>query len=206
MRKLWIVAAIVMAAGCDKGSAGGSGSAAASAAGAGDGKPAGAAGSKKEKSSCADWGGEGDFEKDCVVKGPSPLKAKWTGKYVDDFGREVPEIEVENGTDLELSWGFVNLWYYDKDGKQLELQYESGTKSKRFYQNGSGLLKGIKPGEKKLLAIGPQKKETPAGTDSIEVEVTGWGVENPKDPKARKMFRVKAPVENLDERPKGGWK
>lgn len=178
------------------------GDASASPTGASSG--AAASGQKKEKTTCADWGGTGAFPDRCTLKGPSPVKGKWTGKYVDSFGREVPELEIENGFDLELMWGFVNLYYYDKDGKQLEITYENGSKAKRFYQNGSGLLQNIKPGEKKKLALGPTKKETPEGTDTIEVEVTGFGFELPnRDPK-NKFFDVE--IANYDERPKGGWK
>ncbi len=154
---------------------------------------------KKDKATCADWGGEGSLDKECVLKGKSPFKAKWTGGYMDSFGRQIPEFEVESNFEIEVSWGYVAIYYYDKDGKQLEITFEDGRKVMHSYENGSGILK-IKPGEKKKLGFGPTKAETPAGTDTIEIEITGWGAEQP----AKKFFAVD--VEDYKVRPKGGWK
>jgi hypothetical protein len=154
---------------------------------------------KKDKPTCADWGGEGSLDRECVLKGKSPFKAKWTGAYVDSFGRQVPEFEVESSFELEVSWGYVATYYYDKDGKQLELNLDNGYKAMHNYENGSGLLK-MKPGETKKLGFGVTKEQVPAGTETIEAEITGWGVETP----VKKFFAVE--VEDYKVRPKGGWK
>ncbi len=196
---------LALLAGCGDKATSGSASGAVSGAG-GSAAPE----KKKDKTTCADWGGTGSltFQDPCKLKPPSPVKAKWTGKYVKGSSGEVPEVEVENGFDLELSWGFVNVFYYDKDGKQLEITYESGTKTKRHYENGSGILKNIKPGEKKMLALGPPKSATPEGTETIEVEITGFALEHAENAKKKddKHFRVDVGVPSFDERPKGGWK
>jgi hypothetical protein len=168
-----------------------------------------AAASKKEKSTCADFGGTGElsFDKPCNLKAPSPVKGKWTGGYVKRSRNsdELPEIEIENGFELEIMWGNVTVYYYDKDGKQLEVTFENGEKSKAPYTNGSGIFQNLKPGEKKKLAFGAPKAQTPAGTESIEVEISAFGYELPdKNPK-NKYFWVERPT-MWDQRPKGGWK
>jgi hypothetical protein len=172
-----------------------------------------AATSSKEKTTCADFGGKGELTvaNMCVLPRPSPVKGKWTGAYVTKFGQEQPEFEVENGFELEINWGNVALFYYDKDGNQLEVTFASGDKSMAPYQSGSGTFggdkpgKGLEPGEKKKFSYGPTKAETPAGTETIELEVRAFGHELPnRDPKS-KFFMVQAPdVPNV--RPKGGWK
>lgn len=147
--------------------------------------------------SCADYGGEGkgDFGDTCRIKGKSPFVVKWTGGYEERFGQELPVFEITSNFDRPVTWGNISYWYYDKDGKLLDV---GGVK--RGYENGSGLLE-LAPGETKRFKVGTPKPEQPAATATIVAEVTGWGWET----KPEMFFSAFGEVDNLDERPFAGW-
>ena len=159
--------------------------------------------------SCADYGGtgKGEFGDSCMLKGPAPFKVELTGEYKMDFDREVPVLKITNNFDHETSWGSISLWYYDKDGKVLELTSYDGTwKFKQYNMNGSGVLRA-KPGETIEVLTGMEKAKVPPETVAIEAEVTGWGWDGPNGGADGGMyFHPHHDVTDWENRPQGGWR
>jgi hypothetical protein len=184
------------------GTTGAKGSGATTAASA---PPAPTAVSLAGKKTCKDWGAEGagTFFENCDVKGASPFRLKWTGNYAEDFGEQKPEFEVVNLTDKDIVWGNVSYWYYDKDGKVIEVKLKNGNSFKEGYENGDGVLP-LEAKETKKLTFGVKKEETPPGTTAIEAEVLGWAYV--ADGEEKLFIRNRTEIEDRDERPLGGWK
>jgi len=179
MRKALLFVAIAAASllGCGNKDASGSGSAA-----AGSGAPAmsgapGASGAAATGPGCAGIGcgnKKGDFFEPCDCKGKAmtpPLVAKWTGK-VDSFYKRA-SFSVENTSDKDIHWGSVAVYYYDKSGKQVEVELKDRKeKFKAARSNGSNFT--FKPKEKKELSLGWDEKSYPKDVAKIEVVFDGW--------------------------------
>lgn len=179
-------AALALAIGCGNNNASTAGAASGSPAMSGapamsgsamaSGAPA-ASGAAAAGPGCASVGcgtAQGDFFNKCDCKGKGmtpPLVAKWTGK-VDSFFKS-PTFEVENTSDKDIHWASAAAYYYDKAGKQIEVETkDKKSKYKSYTVNGSNF--SLKPKEKKEISIGWKEDLHPKDTAKIEVVFDGW--------------------------------
>jgi hypothetical protein len=148
--------------------------------------------------------GDGTFKSPCVAKGAKRLMdVQWTGK-IDDKG---PWFRVTNNAKLEILYGNVVVYFYDKAGKQLEVPAASSADKAQPKQSCSGnIFAGpMKAAEKAVLAFScVHKKHVPAGTVAIEAEMQMVGFTSATSTKADTYWRNEelAP----DARSKGGIK
>jgi hypothetical protein len=148
--------------------------------------------------------GEGTLKAPCLAKGKvRMMEVAWTGKTTD----EGPFFRVINKSQLTILYGKIVVYFYDKAGKQLEVQ-EGGTPPKtRPYQPCSGnLFSGVmKPGEKAVMTFScVPKKAVPEGTATIEAEIETVGFADASEKKSEFFWRNEDLVP--DARPKGGIK
>jgi hypothetical protein len=149
--------------------------------------------------------GVGSFNKPCDAKGNARLMdVKW--KKMDDSG---PSFAVQNKSQLPIVFGRIAVYFYDKAGKQLDVQDNSVTPAKtRPYHTcaGNNLFAGpMKPGEKAVLTFScVPKSVVPDGTVTTEAELQMVGFADPTGKKVDFYWR------NMDltpdARPKGGVK
>jgi hypothetical protein len=128
--------------------------------------------------------GEGSFNKPCEAKGNARLmELAWTGK-TDDKG---PQFRLANKTAQTILYGKIAVYFYDKAGKQLEVQDTAATPPKAVpYRTCSGNMFGgvMKPNEKAVLTFSCVKKEhVPEGTAAIEAEMLTGGFADPTEKK-----------------------
>lgn len=149
-----------------------------------------------------DSAGAGTLEQPCEGKGAARMmEVKWTGK-TDDKG---PSFAVTNKAPKPVLYGKIAVFFYDKDGKQLEAKV--GEKKMPYLVcAGSNLFSGImKVDEKATLTFSCVKKDdVPEGTDAIEGEMVTVGFADASEKASEYFWRNKelAP----DARPKGGVK
>ncbi|MBW2527557.1 MAG: hypothetical protein JRI23_25470 [Deltaproteobacteria bacterium] len=149
--------------------------------------------------------GDGTFKKPCDATGTArAMEVTYTGK-MDDKG---PQFRVINKTKLEILYGYLVVYFYDKDGKQLKVPAaEPDGKERPAKTCGGNIFAGpMKPSEKAVLTFScVKKKHVPEGTDAIEAELRTVGFTSKDDSKkADTYWRNKDLVP--DERPKGGVK
>ena len=149
--------------------------------------------------------GEGSFAKPCEAKGGARLmEVTWTGK-TDDKG---PHFKLTNKASLVVLHGKIAVYFYDKAGKQLEVQDTAATPPKAVpYWSCSGNMFGgvMKAAEKAVLTFScVDKKHIPDGTAAIEAEMVGVGFSDATEKKVDFYWRNNdlAP----DARKKGGVK
>lgn len=111
------------------------------------------------------------------------MEATWTGK-TDDKG---PHFRVTNKSPLVILYGKIAVYFYDKAGKQLDVQDTAATPPKSVpYRSCSGNIFGgvMKAGEKAVLTFSCVKKEhVPEGTATIEAELQTVGFSDPSEKK-----------------------
>ncbi|MBL9025681.1 MAG: hypothetical protein JNL21_26035 [Myxococcales bacterium] len=149
-----------------------------------------------------DSAGAGTLEQPCEGKGTARMmEVKWTGK-TDDKG---PSFAVTNKAPKPVLYGKIAVFFYDKDGKQLEAKV-GDKKMPYLVCAGSNLFSGImKVDEKATLTFSCVKKDdVPEGTAAIEGEMVTVGFADASEKASEYFWRNKdlAP----DTRPKGGVK
>jgi hypothetical protein len=145
--------------------------------------------------------GEGSFNKPCEGKGTTRLmEVTWTGK-TDDKG---PSFRVVNKSKLDILYGKVAVYFYDKAGKQLEAKdtSESAPKGKPKQTCGGNIFDGpMKAGEKAVITFSCVKKDNmPDGVAAIEAEMEMVGFTDSEGKKNEFYWRNKELTP--DERPK----
>lgn len=153
-----------------------------------------------------DSSGGGTLDQPCAGKGGARMMdVKWTGK-TDDKG---PSFAVTNKSPRPILYGKIAVYFYDKDGKQLEVKNLAAPDAKPLHYlvcAGSNLFSGImKVNEKATLTFSCVKKEhVPEGTTAIEGEMVTVGFADESEKKSELYWSNKdlAP----DARPKGGVK
>jgi hypothetical protein len=146
--------------------------------------------------------GEGSFNKPCEAKGTARLmEVTWTGKMTDTG----PSFRVVNKSKLDILYGSMNAYFYDKAGKQLEVKDASG-KARQNQPCAGKIFDGVmKAGEKAVITFSCVKKEhVPEGTTQVEAEMQMVGFAG-ADGKAVDGY-WKNPDLAADARPKGGLK
>jgi hypothetical protein len=147
--------------------------------------------------------GEGTFKNPCDGKGKSRLmEVTWTGKITD----EGPQFRVINKTKIDILYGNIAVYFYDKAGKQLELKDSSGKTRPKQLCGGANLFAGVmKAGEKAVLNFSCVKKDhVPEGSAAIEGEMQIVGFTDASGTKADSYWRNNDLTP--DVRPKGGIK
>ncbi len=149
--------------------------------------------------------GEGSLQKPCEAKGHDRMmEVTWTGKTTDAG----PFFRVVNKSKLTILYGRIDVYFYDKAGKQLQIPEEGSNPPKtRPYQVCSGNIFGgvMKPGEKAVMTFScVAKKHVPEGAAFIEAEAQTVGFADQTEKKSEFFWRN----ENLvpEARPKGGVK
>ena len=128
--------------------------------------------------------GEGSFIKPCEAKGTARMmEALWNGK-TDDKG---PFFKIANKSPSPILYGKIAVYFYDKAGKQLDVQDTAATPPKAVpYRTCSGnIFSGVmKPAEKATIQFSCVKKEhVPEGTAAIEAELQTVGFADASDKK-----------------------
>jgi hypothetical protein len=149
--------------------------------------------------------GEGSFNKPCEAKGKERMmELGWTGK-TDEKG---PQFRLTNKAAQTVLYGKIAVYFYDKAGKQLDVQDTAATPPKAVpYRTCSGNMFGgvMKPGEKAVLWFSCVKKEhVPEGTAAIEAEMQTVGFADASEKKVDYYWRNNDLVS--DVRKKGGVK
>jgi hypothetical protein len=145
--------------------------------------------------------GEGTLKKPCEASGGARMMdAKWSGK----MRKSGPLFRVKNTSKLEISYGIIFVYFYDKAGKQITM--DDGDEKRSFRSCGGKIFGGaMKPGEKVGLYFScVKKKHVPEGTTAIEAELKMVGFTAKSGTNADTFWRNKdlVPV----KRPKGGIK
>jgi hypothetical protein len=144
--------------------------------------------------------GQGTLKDPCAAKGTARImEAIWTGK-MDDKG---PSFRVTNNAKLEVLYGNIIVYFYDKAGKQLEVP---GEKPAPKVSCAGNIFAGpMKPAEKATITFSCVKKShVPEGTAAIEAELKTVGFTSKEGNKSDTFWRNEDLVP--DERPKGGIK
>jgi hypothetical protein len=166
---------------------------------------ASAAPAPKPSHACPDGStGEGTFKNPCEAKGASRIMTvQWTGK-TDDKG---PHFRVTNNAKLDVLYGTVVVYFYDKAGKQLEVPAAGASTPARPKQTCSGQIFAgpMKAAEKAVLTFSCVKKEhVPDAAAAVEAEIQTVGFTDASGAKADTFWRNNDLVP--DERRKGGVK
>jgi len=215
LQTLLATSCVVVLFGCSDGSGAGANSAAASAAKSAPAKPAATtaapatasaaptASALPPRSDCPkDSEGAGTLDQPCEAKGTARMMdAKWTNK-TDDKG---PFFSVQNKSQKPILYGKIAVYFYDKDGKQLEAKV--GDKNMPYLVcAGSNLFSGVmKVDEKATIQFSCVKKEdVPEGATAIEGEIVTVGFADSTDKAVEYYWRNKEL--SPDARPKGGAK
>lgn len=131
--------------------------------------------------------GEGTAKAPCEAKGASRMmEVKWTGK----MGDKGPSFRVVNNSKLEILYGSVVVYFYDKAGKQLTVA--AGSDSARQKQACSGnIFEGpMKAGEKAVITFScVNKSHVPEGAVAIEAEMQMVGFTEVNGAKADTFWR-----------------
>ncbi|MEA2748152.1 MAG: hypothetical protein QOI41_2295 [Myxococcales bacterium] len=149
--------------------------------------------------------GEGSFAKPCEAKGNARMmEAQWNGK-TDDKG---PFFRITNKSPSTILYGKIAVYFYDKAGKQLDVQDTAATPPKAVpYRTCSGnIFSGVmKPAEKATIQFSCVKKEhVPDGTAAIEAELQTVGFSDASEKKVDFYWSNKDLTP--DARKKGGVK
>jgi hypothetical protein len=145
--------------------------------------------------------GEGTLDKPCAAKGAARIMdVTWTGKITD----KGPSFRVTNKAKLEILYGNVFVYFYDKAGKQLEVTVADKKRPK--VSCGGNIFAGpMKAGEKATLWFSCVKKDhVPEGTAAIEAEMKTVGFTAKEGHRSDTFWQNDDLVP--DERPKGGIK
>ncbi|MCU0691796.1 MAG: hypothetical protein MUF54_10375 [Polyangiaceae bacterium] len=160
----------------------------------------------KPSHACPDGSkGEGTFDAPCLAdkKDARMMEVKWTGKTSD----KGPSFQVINKSDLEILYGQVVVYFYDKAGKQLNLPTtDPSAKAKNRQKCSGNIFAGpMKPKEKAVLWFSCVPKDhVPDGTATVEGEMQMVGFTGDNGSRADTYWRNEALAP--DQRPKGGAK
>jgi hypothetical protein len=143
--------------------------------------------------------GEGSFNKPCEADGTArAMDVKWTGKLTDTG----PSFRVHNTSKVDIIYGKMAAYFYDKAGKQLRVKDEGASDKTEPAQWCAGkIFEGpMKADEKAVITFSCVKKEhVPEGTDAIQAEMQMVGFT--KDGKTTEFYWRNSEL-TPDERPK----
>jgi hypothetical protein len=135
--------------------------------------PVASAAEKKPVHPCPEAStGKGTFEDPCKAKGKTRIMDVAWNKKIEDKG---PTFRIINNAKLDVLYGKIVVYFYDKAGKQLDVS--GGDKPRRRLACAGDIFAGaVKPGEKVFVNFSCVKKEdVPKGATAIEGEVQTVG-------------------------------
>jgi len=144
--------------------------------------------------------GKGTFEDPCKASGKKRIMDISWDKKIGDKG---PTFKIINNSKLEILYGKVVVYFYDKAGKQIEIS--GGDKPRRRLSCAGDIFAGpVKAGEKVFMNFSCAKKEdVPKDAKQIEAEIQTVGFTD--DAGKNDTFWRNDDLAP-DERPKGGIK
>jgi len=144
--------------------------------------------------------GKGTFDDPCKATGKARMMDVSWDKKIGDKG---PTFKIINNAKLEVLYGKIVVYFYDKAGKQIEAQV--GDKPhKRLTCAGNIFGGAVKPGEKIFMNFScVRKDDVPKGAVTIEGEVTVVGF---TDDAGKNDTYWRNDELAPEERPKGGIK
>jgi hypothetical protein len=144
--------------------------------------------------------GKGTFDDPCKGKGKTRMMDVTWDKKIGDKG---PTFKIINNAKLEILYGKVVVYFYDKAGKQLEAKV--GEKTYRRLTCAGNIFAGaVKPAEKVFINFSCVKKDdVPKGAVTIEGEIATVGFTDDTG-KTDTYWRNDDLIP--EERPKGGIK
>ena len=145
--------------------------------------------------------GKGTFDDPCVAKGTSRMmEVTWNGKIAE----KGPTFRVINNSELEIMYGRIVVYFYDKKGKQLEVTVDD--KKQKSLTCGGDIFAGpMKAGEKAFLNFSCIPKDVvPEDAAAIEGELEIVGFTGKESKKADTYWKNEDLVPK--DRPKGGIK
>lgn len=116
--------------------------------------------------------GKGTFDDPCKATGKNRMMDVAWNKKIDEKG---PTFKIVNDAKLEVLYGKIVVYFYDKAGKQIEIP--GGDKPRKRLTCAGNIFGGaVKPGEKIFMNFSCVKKDdVPKGAVNIEGEVTVVG-------------------------------
>jgi len=116
--------------------------------------------------------GKGTFEDPCRAKGKKRIMDVSWNKKIGDKG---PTFKIVNDAKLEILYGKIVVYFYDKAGKQMDVS--GGDKPRRRLTCAGEIFAGpVKPGEKVFMNFSCVKKDdVPKGAKDIEGEIQTAG-------------------------------
>jgi hypothetical protein len=116
--------------------------------------------------------GKGTFDDPCKAKGKSRIMEVAWDKKIGDKG---PTFKIVNDAKLEVLYGKIVVYFYDKAGKQIDVS--GGDKPRRRLTCAGNIFAGpVKPGEKVFMNFSCVKKEdVPKNAKDIEGEIATVG-------------------------------
>jgi hypothetical protein len=163
--------------------------------------PATPAAEKKPAHECPEGStGKGTFDDPCKANGKKRIMDVSWDKKVGDKG---PTFKIINKAKLEILYGKIVVYFYDKAGKQMDVS--GGDKPRRRLTCAGGIFAGpVKPGEKVFLNFSCAKKDdVPKGAKNIEAEIQTVGF---TDDAGKNDTYWRNDDLAPEERPKGGIK
>jgi hypothetical protein len=163
--------------------------------------PAATGAEKKPVHACPEHStGMGTFEDPCKAKGKTRIMDVSWNKKIGDKG---PTFNIVNNAKLEVLYGKIVVYFYDKAGKQIDA--EGGDKPRRRLTCAGNIFAGpVKPGEKVFMNFSCVKKQdVHKGAAAIEGEIQTVGFTDDAG-KIDSFWRNDDLVP--EDRPKGGIK
>jgi len=144
--------------------------------------------------------GKGIFEDMCKATGKTRMMDVSWDKKIGDKG---PTFKIINNAKLEILYGKIVVYFYDKAGKQIEIP--GGDKPRHRLTCAGNIFGGaVKPGEKIFMNFSCVKKDdVPKGAVVIEGEITVVGF---TDDAGKNDTYWRNDDLAPEERPKGGIK
>ena len=130
------------------------------------------------------------------------MQVDWNRRPLKEKG---PTFRVINNSDLEVLFGKIVIYFYDKAGKQLEVVTSSGKKKPSLSCSGNIFAGPVKAKEKIFVNFScSPKKRVPEGATTYEAEMQVVGFTSKEGKIADTFWRNDDLVP--DKRPKGGVK
>jgi hypothetical protein len=144
--------------------------------------------------------GKGTFDDPCKATGKTRLMDVTWDKKIGDKG---PTFKIVNNAKLEVLYGKIVVYFYDKAGKQMEVMV--GDKPHHRLTCAGNIFAGaVKPAEKVFVNFSCVKKDdVPKGAVTIEGEISTMGFTDDAG-KTDTYWRNDDLIP--EERPKGGIK
>ena len=135
--------------------------------------PVASAAEKKPVHPCPDGStGKGTFDDPCKAKGKTRIMEVTWNKKIEEKG---PTFKIINNAKLEILYGKIVVYFYDKAGKQMDVS--GGDKPRRRLTCAGEIFAGpVKAGEKVFINFSCVKKDdVPKGATAIEGEIQTVG-------------------------------